>query len=119
MRQRDEKHLAFIRTLPCLICRDNTSTEAAHVRMSDARIAKPITGNSIKPDDKYVLPLCGDCHRGPQGQHSMGERRFWQERGIDAVLICLALDSVSGDAEEAERIIDAVQCPAIASALRA
>jgi hypothetical protein len=103
-RRHDEKHLAFIRTLCCCICGDNTSTEAAHIRMADPRIAKPITGNSNKPDDRFVLPQCGAHHRM---QHSMSERRFWEQQGLDAVLLALAIYSVSGDAEEAERIMRA------------
>lgn len=102
MRRKDEKHLTFIRTLECCICGDNTSTEAAHIRFADARIGKPITGNSIKPDDRFTLPLCGSHHRE---QHSTNERRFWSAQGMDPVLLSLALYSVSGEDEEASRII--------------
>lgn len=102
-RRHDEAHLVFIRQLPCLICNDNTSTEAAHVRFSDARIAKVNPGNSAKPHDKFTLPLCGDCHRA---QHTKGnERKFWEAVGIDPVLTSLALYSVSGDIEEGQRIV--------------
>ena len=102
-RVHDEKHLAFIRQLPCLICNDNTATEAAHIRYSDARIGKVNAGVGAKPHDKYTVPLCGDCHRA---QHTKGnERRFWNAVGIDPILIALELYSVSGKTEEAERII--------------
>jgi hypothetical protein len=101
-RKFDEQHLAFIRRLPCIVCHDNTGTQAAHVRMSDARIAKINPGVGAKPDDKYTLPLCGECHAK---QHSMNELKFWEYRNIDPVLMALALYSVSGDVEEAERII--------------
>lgn len=95
-------HLAFIRTLPCVICGDDTTTEAAHVRMMDIRIAKPITGMQIKPDDKFTLPLCGAHHRE---QHTMKEGNFWLGYDADPVLLSLALFSVTGDAQEACRII--------------
>src|SRR6476646_3259983 len=106
MRRRDEKHLAWLRTLPCCICGDPTSTEAAHIRMADARIGKPITGNSIKPDDRYVLPLCGLHHRM---QHAVGERKFWQASHEipDPILTALALYSISGDVNEAMKVINA------------
>ncbi len=104
MRRRNEKHLVFIRTLPCVLCGDNTSVEAAHIRRADARIAKPITGNSIKPDDRFTLPLCGRHHRDEQ---QLGEGGFWQD-DQDPVLWALAIYSVSGDAEAAEEIIRAV-----------
>ena len=43
-RQHDEKHLAFIRTLPCVVCGNDIETEAAHIRMMDPTVAKPMTG---------------------------------------------------------------------------
>lgn len=101
-RVHDEKHCEFIRKLPCIVCQDNISTQCAHIRMSDARIAKVNPGVGAKPDDKYTLPLCGECHAK---QHSMNENKFWEYRNIDPVLLALALYSVSGDVEEAERII--------------
>ena len=102
-RVHNEKHLAFIRTIPCVICGDNTSVEAAHVRLSDGRIAKKNPGLGQKPDDKFTLPLCGKHHRE---QHSMSEEEFWFVKyRIDPVLVSLAIYSVSGDAEQAERII--------------
>ena len=102
MRLHNEKHLAFIRTLPCLICRDNISTEAAHIRYADAKHAKPITGVGIKPDDRYTVPLCGRHHRE---QHSMSERSFWEHYGLDPIPIALRLYSISGDLPAAQQII--------------
>ena len=102
-RKRNEKHLRFIRTLPCIRCLENTTVEAAHIRKADARIAKPITGVAIKPDDRFVLPLCGRHHREEQ---RLGEGGFWTEKD-DPILWALAIYSVSEDAEEAERIIHA------------
>lgn len=98
----NEKHLKFIRQLPCVLCMDNTSTEAAHVRMADRTIAKQNPGIGAKPDDKYTLPLCGRDHRA---QHQVNEEQFWIERGIDPVKLALALYSVSGDYEAGERIV--------------
>jgi hypothetical protein len=70
--------------------------------MADARIAKPITGLGIKPDDRFVLPLCSRHHRE---QHAGGEREYWRVLALDPVLLALAFYSISGDAQEAERII--------------
>jgi hypothetical protein len=91
---RSEKHRGFIRQLPCLVCGNSISTEAAHVRYAEPRAAKPITGIGIKPDDTFIVPLCGDCHRE---QHDVGERKFWSE--IDPVYVALALTRISGDHE--------------------
>lgn len=101
-RQHNDRHLDFIRGLPCCICGDNTSTEAAHVRMSDPSIAKPMTGIAIKPDDKFTVPLCGECHRR---QHAMREATFWANENIDPVKKALALYAVSGDHQAGEQIV--------------
>lgn len=101
-RQKDNGHLNFIRGLPCCICGDNTSTEAAHVRMPDPSIAKPLTGIAIKPDDRFTVPLCGKHHRE---QHEFGsERAWWDLQFKDPVKLALALYAVSGDFELGERI---------------
>jgi hypothetical protein len=87
-------HLKFVRTLPCLVCADNTSTEAAHVRFADPWAAKRQTGMGEKPDDSWTVPLCGQ-HR--KIQHTMNEREFWKSGGVDPVFVAMALYRISGD----------------------
>jgi hypothetical protein len=100
-RRPDKDHLAFIRTLPCLTCEaQQTPTEAAHIRYAD-----PTSGMGRKSHDALVVPLCGDCHRGPGGQHSRGERQWWEEKGIDPVRVAAALKAVSGNEKAALTII--------------
>ena len=71
--------------------------------MTDGRIAKFNSGISQKPDDRFCLPLCGKHHRE---QHQIGdEKKFWKSYRTDPILLALAIYSISGDAEEAERII--------------
>lgn len=94
-RQHDDKHLQFLRGLPCIVCGDNTSTEAAHVRYADRSVAKEMSGQR-KPDDAFAVPLCGECHRE---QHKMKETEFWYFQDIDPIKIALALWYRSGDAD--------------------
>jgi hypothetical protein len=104
-RDRNETHLAFIRTLPCLLCNNNISTEAAHVRMADRSVAKPMTGIATKCDDRFTVPLCGTHHRQ---QHEHGnEGHWWLLSGIDPIKAALALYSVSGDYERGCEIVSA------------
>ena len=93
-RQKLGAHLDFLRGLPCIVCGDNTSTEAAHIRMSDGRIVKHNAGVAAKPDDFFCLPVCGRHHRE---QHTGSESKFWRNFGIDPVLFALRLWSVTGD----------------------
>lgn len=106
MRHRSEKHLSWIRGLPCVVCRNNTATEAAHVRLADGRVGKPITGIGIKPDDCWVVPL---CHTHHAQQHEKGEIGFWFNYAIDPIIIALALWQASGDQMRGERIISRVR----------
>lgn len=104
-RERNEKHLTFIRQLPCLCCGNNIETEAAHIRFADRSVCKRQTGKGEKPDDAFVVPLCGRCHRD---QHGMNEREFWRQKGIDAIRAALALWYWSGDADACAVILGAV-----------
>jgi len=97
----DGKHLAWIRTLPCVIT-GAYGVEAAHIRFADFRFAKRETGKAEKPDDKWVLPLSPEMHRE---QHNMNENAFWQKYQIDPTPIAMALHGISGDDEAALVII--------------
>lgn len=102
---KSSSHLAFIRSLPCLACGDNTSTEAAHVRMSDYTVAKYNPGMGQKPEDCFTVPLCSQCHRN---QHFEGEVIFWSLRNIDPVKKALALYAYSGNHNLAGQVVRAV-----------
>jgi hypothetical protein len=101
-RQKNDAHLGFIRGLSCLICLDNTSTEAAHVRMSSPRAGKRSVGAGEKPDDKWTIPLCNEHHRA---QHAENEREFWMRLGINPVFVSLALWAASGNHDLGEAIV--------------
>lgn len=103
-RQKNDRHLDFLRSLSCCVCLDNTSTEAAHVRYSEPKLGKRSTGMQEKPDDAFAVPLCGRDHRE---QHTMNERAYWNGKQIDPVALALALYKVSGDHEAGERIVRA------------
>ena len=108
-RVHDEAHLEFVRSLPCVACGNNISTEACHIRHSDLRVAKRQVGIGEKPSDVWTVPMCGQCHRR---QHEMGnERAFWQQVGIDPILIALALYAVSGDHERGCEIVANARFP--------
>jgi hypothetical protein len=79
-RERDQAYLDYIRQLPCCICGDNTSVEAAHLRVGSINHDKRETGMGEKSSDKWAVPLCGRHHRE---QHSMNELEFWASYYID------------------------------------
>ena len=88
-RIKDARRLAFIRSLPCCVCGDNTSTEPAHIRAAGLGYGKAHTGMAQKPDDKWTVPLCGRCHRE---QHAFGdELKWWASKNIDPFMLAITL----------------------------
>ena len=107
-RQKDDGHLAFIRTLPCIVSGVEGRTQAAHIRFASAEYGKPITGIGGKADDCFVLPLSVEMH---DEQHRAGdELAWWKSKGInDPLRLCLRLYSVSGDEIAARKLIGTVE----------
>lgn len=73
-------HLAYVRTLPCQICK-RPGSEAAHLRTPAPHHGKRDLGMQEKADDCWVLPL---CHFHHMQQHDRGdELAWWASYGID------------------------------------
>jgi len=85
-RSEDPQYLDYLRQQPCCICGDNTTVEAAHLRIGSINDGKRSTGMGEKPSDRWALPLCGEHHRE---QHSMNELEFWARYGIDPFSLCM------------------------------
>ena len=101
-RVKNPAHLDYVRSLFCVVCADNVTVEAAHIRFACEEVGKRHTGMQEKPDDKWAVPLCGIHHRE---QHTMNERGFWEGYGTDPIQIARELYASSGDMEAGERTI--------------
>lgn len=99
----NRNHVAFIRTLPCVLCGTRRNVEAAHVKMGNPLYGKEPAG-ALRPDDDFVVPLCQKHH---DEQHAMNEADFWMALDIDPLRLALALSHATGDEERAEAIIRA------------
>jgi hypothetical protein len=75
----DTAHLAYVRTLPCLIC-GKPGSDPAHIRSASREYGKRQTGMAEKPDDRWVLPLCRFHH---DEQHRSNELEWWSGYGIN------------------------------------
>lgn len=101
-RQRDEKHLAYIRTKTCCLPFCNREAEPAHLRMDNHAIGKELTGKGEKPHDKFCVNLCPYHHRiGVDCQHNSNEREWWERTGLNPWAIAASLWIESGGAERA------------------
>ncbi len=85
-RVRDNAYLAFLRRCRCLNCNAPAPCDAAHIRWAPPGSGWRYVGKAEKPNDARAIPLCRSCHTL---QHSMSERRFWEDiLGYDPVEQC-------------------------------
>jgi hypothetical protein len=104
---KDDAHRKFIGGLPCIVCRNNIESQAAHISYSDPKWGKPGKGMASKASDFYCVPLCGRHH---DAQHAMNERDWWKLSGIDPIPIAMALYLNSGNQQAGEEIINSWAC---------
>jgi hypothetical protein len=101
----DPKYLAWIRTLPCLICAKLAGL-CGDVMLFDFIIAGLMSrqtsktephhagehGYAQKPPDKTCVPLCAEHHRtGKHAAHVLG-KNFWKYHDIDRDAMIAALN---------------------------
>lgn len=73
--RRDPKYLAWIRTLPCLVCGSTWKTEASHTGSH---------GMSQKSSDRSCIPLCARHHRtANDSYHKLGARAFEEKHRLN------------------------------------
>src|SRR5260370_36636870 len=72
---RNPRYLAWIRTLPCLVCGRTTGIEAAHTGPH---------GIAQKSSDRSAVPLCRPHYRtGRDSYHKLGPRAFERHHRLD------------------------------------
>jgi hypothetical protein len=82
---RNSAYLAWIRTLPCCVCRTTRWIEAAHTGPR---------GLGQKSSDTSAIPLCAKHHRtGNDSYHKLGPRRFAAVHGLDIAAIVARLSA--------------------------
>ena len=71
---RSPKHLNFVRSLPCSVCKTDYEVHAHHLTHAEPG------GMSKKTNDNWVVPLCGDHH---YELHYKGEKSFWKKHKLE------------------------------------
>jgi hypothetical protein len=83
--QRDSKYLAWIRTLPCVVCGAARGIEASHTGPH---------GLGQKSPDSSAIPLCYRHHRtGKDSYHKLGPQKFAQAHDLDIPAIVWRLNT--------------------------
>ena len=91
-RVEDKAFLAFVRTHRCAACGAPPPNHAAHIRMACPALGKRSVGTAEKPDDRWAVGLCRECHQdGPQAQHKGSEAAFWRRVRVDPFAVAQAL----------------------------
>lgn len=86
-REKNEKHLNYVRSLPCCIC-GAINVDAAHIRTASLEYGKRGLGMQEKASDVWTVPLCRPHH---DQQHNMNEMAFWALYGIDPFALAISL----------------------------
>jgi len=86
-RIKDERHLNYVRLLPCCIC-GAINVDAAHIRTASLAHGKRGLGMQEKASDIWTVPLCRPHH---DEQHSMNEMEFWKSYEIDPFMLALSI----------------------------
>ena len=86
----DEPHLDFIRGLPCLACAGRGGV-AHHLTIGRNRAGR-------RAGDDQAVPMTSKCHNDfPQSLHMVGERKFWNSKGLDPRPVAKFLFENTGD----------------------
>lgn len=81
---RNARYLAWIRTLPCVVCGTRRGIEASHTGPH---------GLGQKSPDTSAIPLCTKHHRtGNDSYHRLGARRFAEVHNLDIPAIVRRLN---------------------------
>ena len=81
---RSRLYLAWIRTLPCIVCGSTRGIEASHTGPH---------GLGQKSSDFSAIPLCGAHHRkGRDSYRKLGPRKFSEVHGLDVRAIVTRLN---------------------------
>jgi hypothetical protein len=79
-RWRSQAHCNFVRSHACTNCGSTVNIEAAHVRNGSG------AGIGTKPDDFRAVSLCGGVDGCHAKQHRVGEKTFWKDRDVEAII---------------------------------
>ena len=98
---RNPLYLAWIRTLPCLVCGARRGIEASHTGPH---------GLGQKSPDSSAIPLCTRHHRtGKDSYHKLGPRKFAKLHDLDIPAIVVKLNAKPTMRVEAGRFVTCLE----------
>lgn len=106
---RDRKHFAWVKTLPCVVCMRRGPSDPHHLKRA---AHEGVKGGARKHPDRFAIPLCRVHHDAAEGKGKNldpdangDDEVYFAAKGINARSVCEALYRVSGDDIKGLRII--------------
>jgi hypothetical protein len=90
-RERSRRHLAFVRTLCCIVCGRDPPSDPHHLKFTQPR------ARGLKSGDQWTIPLCRRHH--DQVEQAGNELGWWQRHGIDPTFLAGELWDISLNGE--------------------
>jgi hypothetical protein len=87
LRLRSVRHLAFVKTLRCTVCRRSGPSDPHHLKYMQLR------SKSRKSGDQWTIPLCRAHHDAVETAGD--EQRWWIAQDIDPAPLAVELWGVS------------------------
>lgn len=98
-RLHDPEFLRWLKTKPCCVC-GRSPVDAAHVKFGSKFYGKRSVGMSEKPDDRWAVPLCRECHTSQhnavRSKEEKAEQNWWRQRRILPLALAMKLYSEFG-----------------------
>ena len=108
-KREDKEHLAFVKMLPCCVCKRPAPSDAHHILYAPYPVLnyfgfRFLRGTALKAPDMLVVPLCKEHHQtGKDAVHIIGSEghfgNFWQlaldlyqNKGCDTVCYNLVME---------------------------
>jgi len=95
-------HLDDIRSVNCCVCFAHPRNEAHHLKEGTGE-----RGMGVRATDKHAVPLCRTHHQEIEDAGSKNEKKWFTDRGIDALHLADALWRATGNVNQMTRIIQA------------
>jgi hypothetical protein len=94
----EKRHLDRLSRLGCMLCRFVGGCKGFGPEPGPVEIHHPKewTGAAQRASDWLAIPLCTDCHRGPNGLHGLGKKGFYMRYKIaEHDLLAMTIQALS------------------------
>jgi hypothetical protein len=94
----EARHLERIAGLGCILHRHITG----HYVQAEVHHLKEGQGLSQRASHFLTVPLCPECHRGPNGLHGLGTKGFYTRYNLDELdLLAMTIEALEREREHA------------------